>query len=339
MKRIFLLLALGLSVQTQAQYKYYRDSSFVTTFNYLSGANSVNNGQFWDDDNFTIPVGFWFKFFQDSLNTLYLDASLGSGVALFKAPITISTSHVSGIVPHFSDLQDRDTSMSGSFSPISYALSGSAPNRIFKMEWRNAGFFNAIDNGVYDDSVSFQLWLHEGSNLIDVVFGPGNYVSPSTDLYDGSAGPRISIFDSINVADLTGKNIYFFTGPHDNPTLDSLDDITAIPVTACVTGHPASGRVYRFIPYTDPVIGVGYTTYTETKDHDIRHYAGSGQLTVDIFTATTWKAHILDANGRLIQNLTLNPGSQQIAVNQLPEGMYFMVLENKGKTYTYRFIP
>ncbi|QLH46559.1 MAG: hypothetical protein HWD58_13560 [Bacteroidota bacterium] len=90
-----------------------------------------------------------------------------------------------------------------------------------------------------------------GSHYIDVVFGPGNYVSPITDLYDGGAGPRVSIFDSINVNDLTGK--IFTSLPGRMIILPWIRWMIFLrSVTACVTGNPASGRVYRFVPYNDP---------------------------------------------------------------------------------------
>jgi hypothetical protein len=145
----FILLCLISNFPLRAQYTHYEDTSWVSSFNYLSSATSVNNGVFWDDDSYSIPIGFMFKFFNDSTNTIYLDGEFGSGAMLLTKPSTMSTVHISGMMPNGADLQDKDTSAMGSFSPISYALTGTVPNRIFKMEWRNAGFFNAIDN--WDD--------------------------------------------------------------------------------------------------------------------------------------------------------------------------------------------
>lgn len=334
----FILLCLISNVPLRAQYTHYEDTSWVSSFNYLSGATSVNNGVFWDDDSYSIPIGFMFKFFNDSTNTIYLNGDIGSGAMLLTKPSTMSTVNISGMMPNGADLQDKDTSTNGSFSPISYALTGTAPNRIFKMEWRNAGFFNSISNGVYSDSTNFQIWFHENGHMIDVIYGPSNYVSPFADLYDGGPGPLIAIFDSINISDFTMKHFYYLTGSPSNPTMDSLDDFSSIVTPPGLNGHAQSGRVYRFKPYKAPAVNVGYTSQVLQQSHDIRTYTGQPTLLIDIYNQATWKYRIISTQGAMIQTGQLQSGSQQISTQSLSPGTYLIQLESENRQFTYRFM-
>jgi hypothetical protein len=226
----------------------------------------------------------------------------------------------------------------GSFSPISYSLTGTVPNRIFKMEWRNAGFFNAIDNGVYTDSTNFQIWFHENGHMIDVIYGPSNYVSPFADLYDGGPGNLIAIFDSINTSDFTMKHFYYLTGSPSNPTMDSLDDFSSVVTPPGLNGHAQSGRVYRFKPYKAPAVNVGYTSQTLQQSHDIRTYTGQPSVLIDIYNQATWKYRIISTQGAMIQTGQLQSGSQQISTQSLSPGTYLIQLESENRQFTYRFM-
>ena len=122
--------------------------------------------------------------FSDTTDSIHISQEIGVGAFITMDSVLPTTAFATGIIAHGSDLVDRDTSGNGSSSPISYTLSGTAPSRIFKLEWKNAGFFNPIDNATsYDDFINLQLWLHEGSDAIEVRFGNGNYVSSNNDLY------------------------------------------------------------------------------------------------------------------------------------------------------------
>ncbi|TND10237.1 MAG: hypothetical protein FD123_485 [Bacteroidetes bacterium] len=62
----------------------------------------------------------------------------------------------------FYDKQDS----SGNRSVLSYAQSGSAPNRILKIQYKNVG-----QSGTASELLSYQLWLKEGGAL-EVHIGP-----------------------------------------------------------------------------------------------------------------------------------------------------------------------
>jgi hypothetical protein len=105
-----------------------------------------------------------------------------------------------------------------------YQISGTAPNRIFKIEFSKQKW----DYAGPTDAISFQVWLYEKSNVIEYIYkqGPGALRFPSA---------------TIGIYDANGKYLL-------------LNDVSASPTTTSSTfiftlnAKPATGQVYRFTP-------------------------------------------------------------------------------------------
>lgn len=335
MKKVIFILLLSMPCISFAQYKYYKDSTYSQTFNYLNAATSVNSGAFWDSPDYVIPIGFMFHLFDDSTNTLYLTPDGGADAVVNIHPIFFSTPYNSCIITHGSDLKDRDTSGVTSQSPISYSLSGTSPSRIFKLEWRNAGF----EFGATADSINLQLWLYETSNIIEMRFGEGNYTSPLTDLYNGAPGPWVGLVDSIdrNASNVSARIFYQLKGPVASPVLDSsttIDPLTPVGMT----GHPASGAVYRFTPKKAGAGSVGYESYSTRVSHDIRYEQQRDELIVDIFSEDDFYIQLMDINGKIISTEKMKKGRTYINANSLTHGMYVVQLRSLNEQHCMKFI-
>ena len=83
-------------------------------------------------------------------------------------------------------------------SPISYATEGEAGSQIFKLQYKNAGFLGEEPDtsGLLPSSINFQIWFYEGSNDIEIHFGPSNFAAPFEEI-DDFTGPLIALADSI----------------------------------------------------------------------------------------------------------------------------------------------
>ena len=142
-----------------------------------------------------IPIGFSFKmdnFYYDSLviaedgvvsfnkNINTTNYSLNqwyqnlfyTGLNTYSSPVTgescqCDTAYLDNPLPFIAPLRDDiQANTSGAVpSQIVYKLSGTAPNRVFAVEWRNMRW-NRVCNVQRDNSVSFQLELFEGSNNV-----------------------------------------------------------------------------------------------------------------------------------------------------------------------------
>lgn len=335
-KLLFLFCLLSPSILF-AQYTFYKDSSYNQSFNLLSGSNSVNNGHFWDDTSVAIPIGFTFKLFSESTDTLYLSKYVGFGAYLNMHPVSSSTPFVTGIIATGSDLQDRDTSGNGSFSPISYSLSGTSPSRVFKLEWKNAGFFKPIDAGTsWDDSLDLQLWLFEGNNNVEVHFGNGNYNSPAYDLYNGAQGPWVAIYDKANV-NMNARIYYSFKDSVQSPTLDSFSNLSSLALPPGMIGNPVAGSVYRFSPIAS-AIGTGYTIVNSVASNEVNYFNEKNELRIDIYNEDQFHYAIMDIQGHVLLNGAMSKGRKNISTTGLSKGMYILHLNSSNENNTFKFI-
>ena len=122
---------------------------------------------------------------------------------------------------------DLATSSTGN---VNYRLTGSAPNRVLVIEWRNMRWdFNAT--GV---TLSFQVKLYETSNVIEYIY---RLEGGSTSRIDNSSGASIGLNGGYSAGDY-----YSLRSSGVTPTMDygfQTDDITAL---------PANNQVYRWMP-------------------------------------------------------------------------------------------
>lgn len=342
MKKVFLFLALMATLNGYSQkINSYKDSTFTQPYTVLNGATSLNNGLFWDDEDFVIPIGFTFKYFGDSSNTLYHSADFGSGGQFTLKPFSPNNPFLSFITMIGSDLRDRDLTNSGSsVSPISYQTTGTAPNRIFKLQFSNAGFGTAIANSNTDDSLSIQLWLYETSNMIDIRFGPSHMISSNNDLWDGGPGPFIALIDSLNYFSSTFsvKKCYFLNGTVNAPVIDSsltaLGTLVSLPGMA---GKPSNGRVYRFMPRK--LTGTATGIKDVASDEDLRiQYDQAREEVVFYSSVNEAKMDIYDLNGRPVFTTNAKDHYVRYSTGSLSSGLYIArSVSSKGQK-VYKFV-
>ena len=170
MRSVLTLLCFLAAFSGRAQNMFpYSFSKTTGTYQNLVGSTNLTAGFVWDDTTFTIPLGFSFKWALDNrtLTSIVVDAG-----GMLYAPDDVNSQFgfpipTKMIMAYQCDLVDRGTNTSQqAMSPISYLTTGTAPNRICKIEYRNAGFFS---DTLGLDSTNFQIWLYEGSNIIEAL--------------------------------------------------------------------------------------------------------------------------------------------------------------------------
>lgn len=187
----------------------------------------------WDDTSFYVPIGFPFSF----RGVIYDSVTVESNGALFLKDFeelnidTIGTGDeerliVNDTLPAISpfgelfqgmNLIDKGYFDSVSRSSIHYKHSGASPNRVFELEYRNAGF-KSIDSLFKDDSLTVQIRLHETTNEITFHYGESN-ASDST-LFDNIRGAVIGVGELSTIDQYYLPNGYFLSGDPLNPQTD-----------------------------------------------------------------------------------------------------------------------
>jgi hypothetical protein len=136
------------------------------------------------------------------------------------------------------DLIDRGYDSGTSLSPLSYKVEGNTGSRILKIEWKNVGSYD--EGAPYNMFMNFQMWLYEGTNIIEYHYGPSMINNPFVFYYE-ETGAYIG-FLTIDDVNYDFLNIHLLNGPAATPVL-SVNE-------AAINGTPANGTIYRFSPVT-----------------------------------------------------------------------------------------
>ena len=202
------------------------------TFTSISATGTVIPFGFTDDDEFSIPIGFTFKYLDPAVGYTnvqvgtngYLTFDTGFNVSYFAVQSrTNSGLFTAGSRPNLVLAPwwgDMDLVAGAAY----YQVSGVAPNRILTVEWKNNQQYFA------DDTFNYQVKLYETTNVIDFVYGPKTNV----DTLNNS-------FSSMGISDAVGGNTHF---------RDAFDGTNVYTTNASrsYTNFPVANTVIRFTP-------------------------------------------------------------------------------------------
>ena len=243
MRHLFATSLFAACAATAAAQFPYSGSAFSHTYAPLAEYEVLDVPAGWDDPTVPFALPFLFPIGGDVMNTLSIS---GLGIEVF-AETESGLLHI--LWPVTLDIMDVSAAgdvAAGDASTYRTAVSGTAPNRIFKLEYHNAGFYNEIEGvGTSTQRMNAQLWLHEASGIIEYHFGP-NTVTDWTALSDGLMSSALMLdFDYYSYA----GSILSASGPVASPTWTEYNDIGmwAQSMTA-LSGMPENGTGYRFTP-------------------------------------------------------------------------------------------
>ncbi|MEI6185327.1 MAG: T9SS type A sorting domain-containing protein, partial [Bacteroidota bacterium] len=125
---------------------------------------------------------------------------------------------------------------------VSYATTGTTPNRIFTVQWHNAGW----DAGATAGSISFQLKIFETSNVIQFIYNreTGSIISSGTSANKASIGLTAA-----------GHGLGTFISVSDSTNSATISKVSEYDVL----GRPNTGQYYIFTPVTPLVNDAGVT--------------------------------------------------------------------------------
>ncbi|MGB0838975.1 MAG: T9SS type A sorting domain-containing protein [Salibacteraceae bacterium] len=212
-----------------------------------------------------------------------------------------------------------ETHTNGNLSDVSWQIDGEAPNRIFKFQWKNAGFEEDAES-----YVNFQIWYYEVDGDMEVRYGAS---SVSSAAYAGYAGPVIGVsyFQSSAVI----GDAYHLVGSTDEPTANENPSFPSI------TGTPADGTIYTFDNLATPNIGID-----ENEHSTISLYPNPVYNTLNISSSGEVEylsVLITDLLGKTIyESETIQ---STIDVSDFSSGTYLLTVSTKlGYKNTERFI-
>jgi hypothetical protein len=325
-----LALVLGLFISQAVFSQVYTFTKDTATYNDLVSPVNLNGTTYWDEEYWVIPIGFNFL----GHDTLTVSSnglvSLVNYNELVDQQVTYTISAYSD-ASIGADLIDRDINNPQN-SPINHQLSGTPPNQILKIEWKNAGIYPNND----PDFISFQLWLYEDSNKIEMHYGPHYFSDAQIFSLNNSTGAVIGIGSYKYGLNPPGphSNQYvnsapsiYLTGNVNSPgTSNSFSSLTATDTSSCA---PSDGT--RFIFKT----AVTTTGIYKSHEPEVKLYPNpaSSILNVEFENKSVAEISIFDRTGKLVfKDIASQTGqfSTNLNIEDFSKGLYILRIESEN---------
>lgn len=217
MKRLVFCLALSVLGSTLSAQTYSIQVG-MQDYQNLNLATPLDLPLDWDDEVRT--VGFGFSFPAGGLMHDSLILNTNGYLTTYDGNFEFN--------PYYVDLRGM-----GDETAITYVREGELGNRILKVEYFQAGFY---DDTTGTARTSFQIWFFE-NGCWEVRTGPSVIVNQQV-IFEGYPGPFIGF------ANYTAETVQALIGSVDQPFISQVDSI-AFP---CIDDVPENGRVYTFCP-------------------------------------------------------------------------------------------
>lgn len=153
----------------------YAFSSSMGTYTEFTGGTVLGSSAN-DDESFNaIPLGFPFIYngVQQSVISVQTDGFLAFGPTVLNSTLAISSATGTN---NIASALNRDI-MSRADGELSYLLTGTAPNRVFVVQWKN---YRRILTTAVNDIFNFQIQLHENSNSVVFAYGAFTLITLTT---------------------------------------------------------------------------------------------------------------------------------------------------------------
>lgn len=323
MKKITLFLAMALgSLTMNAQNDYTLNTLTGQTYADLTGDTSINNGEEWDWDyygEFTLP--FTFSIGGETVNRFLFEDDYFA----FVAPDADYEEDIEGVYlvyPTSFFIQDRTYSTGTSSTPISYKTEGTAPNRILKLQIKNAGAESAQYLGYEEDEfyMNFQVWLYEGSNVIEFRYGASNI---SQEFIEANLED-----DGLNLVAVFGPvKGYIISGDPASATYGQYTEET-FPGNINLTAFPANGTVYRLTPS-----GTTNTPVFAKNSLNVYPNPASTVLNIKMKNTTDAPYAVYNMLGSVVAQGTLTGTDTALNIANLQSGVYVLNIAGQNQKF------
>ncbi|NVK29196.1 MAG: T9SS type A sorting domain-containing protein [Flavobacteriia bacterium] len=294
----------------------YVFSNFSSAYNDLTNQDYTLNGD-WDDPYISLAPPFTLTTLGMNVDSIYMDY----GSMLYGKNNSMGDEVLYSAMS--SDLANLGMLTGTPLSPISYVTEGSAPNRIFKFEWRNAGFYDEMAWGTNNNYVNVQVWLYE-NGTIEYHYGPNQVSSDFNDtLYSYSS--LVSGLAKFNNSTFEVEDMHLLRGNSASPNMvDSVDQVTS---------WPANGTVYKFA-----LPGVGIEDQ-QTITVKLYPNPAINELRVQAEPNQVFDVVLLDMSGQVVKRGELS-SQTAMSIAELPAGVYLtkLIERGTGESQTLRLV-
>jgi hypothetical protein len=281
-----------------------------TTYTPITGSSGPSG----DDITQTVPVGFTFSFMGHSFTTVSVctNGFVVLGSSTFNGYTNDLCGTLAGENPMFAPFWDDLNTLNG--GNIQYTTQGTAPNRVFIVQFTNVAYFSGSGN------VTFQLRMYETSNKVEFIYGPATS-NPSA---SGSVGETDTLGGS--------GRVYSITPGSDCPST-TYSQSSCNNSIAYNTANFASGRRFTF----NCPVGINPITQGVPREYTLEQnypnpFNPTTTIKYSIPKAGIVRLIVYDVLGREVKQLVSEmkaPGNYEITFQgeNYASGVYFYRLE------------
>ncbi len=243
------LTSIGAFAQTQQDSLPYTQETYSSPYEALENWSPLNIDEMWDVPIVPLNLEFDFPCFGELATPGQIRLTdIGAGIEIFGDNgdfhlLSASTISISDIL----NVEATD-SLVAAGSTHRYETSGTAPNRIFKLEFNNVGFdYEMAMTGLALSKAHFQIWLYEGGS-IEYHYGPNTVSDLDAIDYWPKQSSGISSY-----WDFEEYMAYFMwsSGDSDDPAYPlffnvEYDSLNISPAFDGWDAWPSNGVVYKY---------------------------------------------------------------------------------------------
>jgi len=326
MTKSILILLSFIYLNGKAQELPYTITILNEPFQELGETISLSNGEIWDDPNYTIPLGFNFQLIDEVANSM-VTAYPGSQLLLALEEQALNT-----VTPFGDDIIDAGPNEKIGISPISYAVEGNEGSRIAKIEWLNVGFYDEfVELATTSNRISFQVWLYEGSNIIEYRYGQNSI--KNEDVAFAFGGPMVGMTKNFDLNNFVWESFWFLGGDPLNPTVSNFtDNVNPPDASILLNANIPDGLVYRFTPTF-----VSVPEVSSSQNLKVYPTRGNNNIQLD-WNGQNSNMIIYDISGRNVMSQQVSNGVQKIDISHFAAGTYLLSVIDKEGAHTIKFI-
>jgi hypothetical protein len=281
-------------------------------------APTVLSAAAWDEEDYNVAIGFPFTIAGATYDSVNISSY---GEFTFSSA---ASGAFNMIIAYEADLVDRE--IAASPSTVSYLRTGTAPNRILKIEFKNVGFYDGATAPAFaNEFANFQVWFYEGTSKVEMHYGTSTVVNGLATFYPGpgSVNGIVTNFD-LTTGAATGP---FLTGSPASPvstvTTTQFNMTSGFWAFPTLSALPANGDIFAFTPSTSTGIAKGLNNASAAI------YPNPAEDVITITGLPVSKnevnVRIFDALGKVVLNQEIAAGSAvKVNVSNLPKGTYFL---------------
>jgi hypothetical protein len=296
-----------LAVSFSARAQYYEFEHVVQPYQEFNDGDQLDAAQMSSSEYFdTIIPDFEVSVMGKTTNELVVHESfiLWERTALGESTQVFPLWYMSQIIPA---------------TEISYKTTGTAGNRILKVQYKDLGFLNNSNPAYY---TNFQVWFYEGEDKLEFHYGPRNILGSGAYIDDGDGGSCPGAF--IILADIYNE---------DEPTPESghVINTAADPqyeqffqsTTCDYQGMPDENDVYRFYRTSLGLAEQAPFTADLSKVND-------HTLLVEVDNNLVRSVTVYSMDGKIIQSINqLNQSQVIVDLQSTASGVLFVEIVNQ----------